>query len=103
MIQGLSTSSPPYTVLPMILQDMVERRVLRVAPRLPAPLLDAYRGCTEEQDATVSTMEHHDTCRVAWKLEKMVVHGHRVGWCTSTKQAVAEVIRMAGTAPRRLV
>ena len=58
MVQGLSSSSPLYTLLPRVLQDMVGQEILCAVVRIHPQLLEAYH-MTNTGDATA--MQDLDT------------------------------------------
>ena len=93
MVQGLSSSSPLYTLLPRVLQDMVGQEILCAAVRIHPQLLEAYH-MTKTEDATA--MQDLDTDHIrmqGWKIEKLVVMAEEQDLGPQTIHKIHEIMR----------
>ena len=72
MVQGLSTSSPLYTLLPRHLQEGVAHAVPGAGVLIPQPLLDLYRQAPYRGSEMPCHLTHHQIRVQAWKMEKIV-------------------------------
>ena len=93
MVQGLSSSSPLYTLLPRVLQDMVGQEILCAFLRIHPQLLEAYH-MTKTGDATA--MQDLDTDHIrmqGWKIEKLVVTAEEQDLGPQTIHKIREIMR----------
>ena len=93
MVQGLSSSSPLYTLVPRVLQDKVGQEILGAALRTHPQLLEAYH-MTKTGNATA--MQDLDTDHIraqGWKIEKLVVTAEEQDLEPQSIQKVHEIMR----------
>ena len=72
MVQGLSTSSPLYTLLPRHLQERVAHVVPSAGVLIPQPLLDLYRKAPNQGSEVPSHLTHDRIRTRAWGMESVI-------------------------------
>ena len=69
MVQGLSTSSPLYTLLPRHLQERVAHVVPSAGVLIPQPLLDLYKQDPNQGSEALCHLTHDRIRTQAWRME----------------------------------
>ena len=72
MAQGVSTSSPLYTLLPRHLQERVAHVVPSAGVLIPQPLLDLYTQAPNQGSEALCHLTHDRIRTQAWRMETVV-------------------------------
>ena len=103
MVQGLSTSSPLYTLLPRHLQERVAHVVPSAGVLIPQPLLDLYRQAPRQHQEVPCHLTH-DRIRIrAWAMESVIKDTPIECLTQSQRDQLQELMNEGTTNPERLM
>ena len=103
MVQGLSMSSPLYTLLPRRLQERAADLLPDVAIKVHPQLLQIYKDTktgqgSDLQPVTAQGIQYH-----AWKMERIIQRAQDQEWTEDQCNRVRNIMRACGTDAERLL
>ena len=103
MVQGLSMSSPLYTLLPRKLQERTADLLPDVAIKVHPQLLQIYRATRTGQEADLRPVTAQDIQHHAWRMECIIPHDQEQQWTDHQCGQVTNIMRACRTDAERLL